>query len=97
MVETASFGRKRIQIHNFSTLPCGFGRKKLLRTNFCRKRFDPSFLNSQFENVRFIAIIRMELQFYGSFLHWKAFMIYCQEHRAFDIGGRIQLLAAIGI
>jgi len=29
MVEIASSRGKRIQFHNFSTLPCGFGRKNL--------------------------------------------------------------------
>jgi hypothetical protein len=48
MVKIASFGRKRIPIHNFSTLACGFGRKKLFSANLFRQRFDPPFLNSQF-------------------------------------------------
>jgi len=39
MVGIASFWRKRIQFHNFSTLPCGFEGRNLMRTNFSRKRF----------------------------------------------------------
>jgi len=34
MVETASLGRKGIQFHNFSTLPCGFERKTLSEQTF---------------------------------------------------------------
>jgi hypothetical protein len=34
MVEIASSRRKRIQFHNFSTLPCGFGRKNLSEQTF---------------------------------------------------------------
>jgi hypothetical protein len=34
MVERASLERKRIQIHNFSTSSCGFGRKNLLEQTF---------------------------------------------------------------
>jgi len=38
MVGIASFWRKRIQFHNFSTLRCGFERRNLIRTNFSRER-----------------------------------------------------------
>jgi hypothetical protein len=51
-------------------------KKKPFTTNFFRQRFNPPSLNSQFEDARFIAIIRMEFQFYRRFFTLEAYEVY---------------------
>jgi hypothetical protein len=50
MVEIASFGRKKLLFHNYSTFPCGLDRK-IFRTRFLKQRF--SERRSETNNLRY--------------------------------------------
>jgi hypothetical protein len=47
MVEAASYKRKRVPLHNYSTSPCGLGRNNLSEQDFSdRNSVQPGKLNN---------------------------------------------------